>query len=173
MPAMLPLALQLSLLEACLRLIRATLASCLSRLPLHRSRLVSAGTLFTYLDPTLAADGPLPRTNNPIEGGVNARLRDMHRTHRGLSLMRRVKAVFWWCYLHTESPKPARDALASMPTDDDIDFLYRTYSVSPKMGGRRAGVGRQGRLGGAPSRGPVPLLAGLGHVFYRDTLFVL
>ena len=33
---MLLLALQLSLLEACLRLIRATLASCLSRLPLHR-----------------------------------------------------------------------------------------------------------------------------------------
>ena len=95
-------------------------------------RLVSAGTLFTYLDPTLAADGPLPRTNNPIEGGVNARLRDMLRNHRGLPLMRRVKAVFWWCYLHTESPKPARDVLASMPTDDDIDFLYRTYSVSPK-----------------------------------------
>ena len=42
-----------------------------------------------------------------------------------------------------------------------------------QKGGRRAGVGRQGRLGGAPSRGPVPLLAGLGHVFYRDTLFVL
>lgn len=93
---------------------------------------MSAGTLFTYLDPTLAADGPLPRTNNPIEGGVNARLRDMLRNHRGLSLMRRVKAVFWWCYLHTESPKPARDVLASMPTDDDIDFLYRTYSASPK-----------------------------------------
>lgn len=36
MPAMLLLALQLSLLEARLRLIRATLASCLSRLPLHR-----------------------------------------------------------------------------------------------------------------------------------------
>ena len=56
----------------------------------------------------------------------------MLRNHRGLSLMRRVKAVFWWCYLHTESPKPARDVLASMPTDDDIDFLYRTYSVLPK-----------------------------------------
>ena len=112
------------------------------------SRLLSAGTLVTYLDPTLAADGPLPRTNNPIEGGVNARLRDMLRNHRGLSLMRRVKAVFWWCYLHTESPKPARDVLASMPTDDDIDFLYRTYSVSPKREdggpewGDRAGVGR-------------------------------
>lgn len=36
MPAMFLLALQLSLLEARLRLIRATLASCLSRLPLHR-----------------------------------------------------------------------------------------------------------------------------------------
>ena len=36
MPAMLLLALQLSLLEARLRLIRATLTSCLSRLPLHR-----------------------------------------------------------------------------------------------------------------------------------------
>ena len=29
----------------------------------------------------------------------------MLRNHRGLSPMRRVKAVFWWCYLHTESPK--------------------------------------------------------------------
>lgn len=36
MPAMLLLALHLSLLEARLRLIRATLTSCLSRLPLHR-----------------------------------------------------------------------------------------------------------------------------------------
>lgn len=36
MPAMLLLALQLSLLEARLRLIRATLTSCLSRLPLQR-----------------------------------------------------------------------------------------------------------------------------------------
>ena len=36
MPTMLLLALQLSLLEARLRLIHATLVSCLSRLPLHR-----------------------------------------------------------------------------------------------------------------------------------------
>ena len=33
------------------------------------SRLVSRGTLFTYLDPALTAEGPLPRTNNAIEGG--------------------------------------------------------------------------------------------------------
>ena len=96
------------------------------------SRLVSAGTLFTYLDPALTAEGPLPRTNNPIEGGVNAQLRDMLRNHRGMSSMRRVKAVFWWCYLHAESPKPVREALGAMPTDDDIDLLYRTYSAGPK-----------------------------------------
>lgn len=96
------------------------------------SRLVSAGTLFTCLDPALTAEGPLPRTDNAIEGGVNAQLREVLRSHRGLSLMRRVKAVFWWCYMHTESPGPAREVLRSMPTDDDIDFLYRTYSASPK-----------------------------------------
>ena len=48
MPAMFLLALQLSLLEARLRLIRATLTSCLSRLPLHcfplcRERLLRLG----------------------------------------------------------------------------------------------------------------------------------
>ena len=96
------------------------------------SRLVSQGTLFTYLDPDLVHEGPLPATNNRIEGGVNAQLRALLRNHRGLSLMRRVKAVFWWCYLHTEEPLSAKELLASMPTDEDIDFLYRTYSVQPK-----------------------------------------
>lgn len=40
MPAMFLLALQFSLLEVRLRLIRATLASCLSRFPLHRLPLI-------------------------------------------------------------------------------------------------------------------------------------
>lgn len=40
MPAMLLLALQFSLLEARISLIRATLASCMSRLPLHRLPLI-------------------------------------------------------------------------------------------------------------------------------------
>lgn len=95
----------------------------------------------------MTAEGPLPRTNNPIEGGVNAQLRDVLRNHRGLSSMRRVKAVFWWCYMHTESPRPARGLLRSMPTDADIDFLYRTYSASPKRddGGRSVETGSSGR----------------------------
>lgn len=47
------------------------------------SSLVSAGTLFTYLDPALAKAGPLPSTNNMIEGGVNSQLRAVLRNHRG------------------------------------------------------------------------------------------
>lgn len=39
------------------------------------SRLVSSQTLFAYLDPTLSAEAPLPRTNNRIEGRVNSQLR--------------------------------------------------------------------------------------------------
>lgn len=93
---------------------------------------MGAGALFTYLDPGLAAEGPLPHTNNAIGGGANAQLRDMPRNHRGMSDARRAKAVFRWCHLHTESPKRARDALASMPTDDDIGLLYETYSAGPK-----------------------------------------
>lgn len=98
------------------------------------SRLVSQGALLTCLGPELASEGPPPRTNSAMEGGVDALLRDMLRSHRGMSATRRVKAVFWWCHLHTESPRPARDTLASMPTDDDIDFLHRTYSAAPKRG---------------------------------------
>lgn len=94
-------------------------------------RLVNDGTLFTYLDPALTAEGPLPATNNVIEGGVNAQLRGVLRNHRGLSLVRRVKAVYWWCYMHTERPMPFSDIGRSMPTDDDIDLLREVYSGNP------------------------------------------
>ena len=94
-------------------------------------RLVNEGTLFTYLDPALIAEGPLPATNNMIEGGVNAQLRAVLRNHRGMSLVRRIKAVYWWCYMHTEAPMPPREILASMPTDDDIDMLRTLYAGDP------------------------------------------
>ena len=98
------------------------------------SRLVSEGTLFTYLDPELTEAGPLRSTDNAAES-LNARLRDMLRNHRGMSLMRRVKAVFWWCHMHSGDTRTATEKLATMPTDEDIDFLYRTYSASPKREG--------------------------------------
>lgn len=126
------------------------------------SRLVSEGTLFTYLDPELAAEGPLPRTNNPIEGGVNARLRALLRDHRGLSLMRRVKAVFWWCYMHTEKPWGARgDPLVHADGRRRRPALPHLLARAEARR-RGPGVGRQGRLGGAAPQGPVPVVARLG-----------
>jgi hypothetical protein len=94
--------------------------------------LIRRGVLFTFLEPELAAEGPLPRTNNRIEGGVNAQLREMLRRHRGLSTLRRAKAVYWWCYLHSECPLPASEILRTMPTDDDIADLYRRLAYGPR-----------------------------------------
>lgn len=92
-------------------------------------RLVSKGTMFTFLDDLLTIGGPLPSTNNRIEGGVNASLRQLLREHRGLSTIRRVKAVFWWCYMHTECHLGCADILKVMPTDDDIDAIYKKMTV--------------------------------------------
>lgn len=113
--------------------------------------LVNAGTLFTYLDPALTGSGPTPSTNNSIEGGVNARLRSMLRDHRGLSVERRLKAVFWWCYMHSPNPLPAAEILRVMPTDRSIAAIY----------GR---LGEQERLEGAiPRRGDAVVWSELHH----------
>lgn len=47
------------------------------------SQLVNQGTLFAYLDPELTREGPLPSTNNCLEGEVDAQLRALLREHRG------------------------------------------------------------------------------------------
>lgn len=95
--------------------------------------LINKGVLFTYLDLELTKEGPLPATNNKIEGAVNAPLRHMLRDHRGMNIMRRIKAVFWWCYMHTEFPLSPSELLKEMPTDDDIDQLYDLYSPVPNQ----------------------------------------
>lgn len=99
------------------------------------ARLVNAGTLFTYLDPGLVRDGPLPATSNSIEGGVNAQLRAMLRDHRGLSVERRLKAVFWWCYMHSPDPLPAAEILRVMPTDRSIAEVYGRMGERERLEG--------------------------------------
>ena len=98
-------------------------------------RLVSAGTLFTYLDPELTLEGPPPATNNRIEGGVNSRLRAMLRDHRGLSVERRLKAIFWWCYVHSPEPLPAAEMLRVMPTDRSIAAIYDRLGERQRLEG--------------------------------------
>lgn len=98
-------------------------------------RLVNAGTLFTHLDPELVRGGPLPSTNNRIEGGVNAQLRTMLRDHRGLSIERRLKAIFRWCYMRSPEPLPAAEVLRTMPTDRSIAAIYGRLDERQRLEG--------------------------------------
>lgn len=50
--------------------------------------------LFTYLKDTLVNERALSATNNRIDGGINAQLRAILRDHIGLSVERKIKAVF-------------------------------------------------------------------------------
>lgn len=99
-------------------------------------RLVKERTLFTYLDDELRQKiGRLPSTNNQIEGGINSRLRAMLRDHRGLSVERRIKAVFWWCYMHSPRPLSASEILKTMPTDKSITAIYNRLTRQEKLSG--------------------------------------
>lgn len=97
------------------------------------ARLVQQNTLFTYLDESLSYGEELPSTNNRIEGGINAQLRTMLRNHRGMSIERRIKAVFWWCYFHTPKPLSASEILKVMPTDRSISKLYKAMNERSQL----------------------------------------
>lgn len=94
-------------------------------------RLLRENTLFTYLDEELNKEFDAPSTNNRIEGGINSRLRKMLRNHRGLSIERRIKAVYWWCYMHSPEPLPSSEILKSMPTDKSIAAIYQRINEKP------------------------------------------
>lgn len=97
-------------------------------------RLLKEGTMFTYLDEDLIAEtGQLPATNNQLEGGINSRLRAMLREHRGLSVERRIKAVYWWCYMHSPEPLCVSDILKVMPTDKSIAEIYKRMDAKEKL----------------------------------------
>ena len=96
-------------------------------------RLLNDNTLFTYLDKELRAEFKIPSTNNRIEGGVNACLREMLHNHRGLSVERRIKAVFWWCYMHSPKPLSASEILKTMPTNKSIDDIYKKMTAKKQL----------------------------------------
>ena len=103
-------------------------------------RLLRENTLFTYLNEDVDVEN-IPSTNNRIEGGVNSRLRAMLRDHRGLSVERRIKAVFWWCYMHSPEPLSASEILKVMPTDKSIADIYRKMSIRNQTEGAIPGWG--------------------------------
>lgn len=80
---------------------------------LHR-KLRAANTLISKSLPDLfrfVTDPDIPRTTNHVEGGINSRIKDLYRRHRGLSLQR--KTVLTALYLSSrQSPqKPTRNFL--------------------------------------------------------------
>lgn len=96
-------------------------------------RLLKDETMFTYLDESLRSKiDNIPSTTNRIEGGINSRLRAMLRDHRGLSIERRIKAFFWWCYMHSPRPLSATEILKVMPTDKSIADTYRRMTAHEK-----------------------------------------
>ncbi|MBR6459008.1 MAG: IS1249 family transposase [Actinomycetaceae bacterium] len=96
-------------------------------------RLVKTKVLFTFLDPSVNQGQTFPSTNNQIEGAVNAQIRAMWRNHRGMSTLRRAKAAFWWCYMHSENPLNPADILRTMPTDTDITRIYKNTLHNPQQ----------------------------------------
>lgn len=84
--------------------------------------LARRGTLFTYLRQDLA-HLTVPATTNRIEG-LNSRLRDLLRRHRGMKLIHQIKSVCWWLYARTEYALPPAQVLAHTPTDQQIAALF-------------------------------------------------
>lgn len=56
---------------------------------------------------------------------MNSRIRDMLRNHRGLSLLKRIHAVCWWCYLNTNEPQDKSWIIANSFTSECIEQLYQ------------------------------------------------
>ena len=93
--------------------------------------LVRDGTLFSFVELQESRGGTWDATNNVIEGGVNAQIRLMLQHHRGLTTMRRAKAAFWWCYLHSEFKVSEAQMLKTMKTDEEIEGLFALASRKP------------------------------------------
>lgn len=98
-------------------------------------KLVREKTLFSFIELEELHGGKWPSTTNVIEGGVNARLRAMLKRHRGLSSLKRAKAIFWWCLMHTEAPPTPAQILKAMPTDADIEGVYEALKPKSKAEG--------------------------------------
>lgn len=96
--------------------------------------LVKDGTMFTFIEMAEEYGGRWDSTNNAIEGGVNSQIRLILQNHRGLTTLRRAKAAFWWCYLHSEFKVSEAEMLKTLPTDDEVEGLFAIASKSQRRG---------------------------------------
>ena len=100
--------------------------------------------LFVYLNPPAGVLAPerIKSTTNSLEGGINAQLKLLARTHRGRSGERQRRMLDWWLYLKTELPDdPVRIArqssLPRWPTSPNY-HLTQTENQADHETGRPA-----------------------------------
>lgn len=65
--------------------------------------LITGDKLFTWLTAAQPNEA-LPKTTNPLEGGVNTAIKELLRQHRGLRAEHAITAVGWLLYFKTENP---------------------------------------------------------------------
>lgn len=87
-------------------------------------KVIREGSLFAYIAfADELEDVRTLATNNYIEGAINGGLKEMLRIHRGMPLIHRIKACYWWLYMRSVDPLPIRRILELMPTDAVIEAL--------------------------------------------------
>ena len=69
------------------------------------ARVIRSNHLFTWLNEAQPGE-LLARTTSPLEGGINAGIKDLLRTHRGLADDHARRAVDWLLYTHTKDHTP-------------------------------------------------------------------
>lgn len=126
------------------------------------SSLVSAGTLFTYLDPALAKVGrpaAVDQQHDRGRGELAAEGRPAQPPGADVGQAREGGVLVVPCALggREDGAREARHDADRRGHRLPVQRLLR-LAVARR---RRAGMGRQGRVGGPPPQGPVPVLAGL------------
>ena len=90
-----------------------------------------------------------PRTTSPLEGGVNAQLRDLLKRHRGLTEEHRRRAVEWWLTLHELSLEEAMKTAAPAPLRTRDEPVEEQHGPALYDTGLEAGEGLWERAGWA------------------------
>ena len=88
-------------------------------------KLFREGKLFAFPGPALAAGGPVARTTNRLEGGVNSVVKNVLRNHRGLPEEHMLRACEWVCYMKTAHPRP-ESFIPNDPLEDGESDVART-----------------------------------------------
>ena len=118
--------------------------------------LIHEQSLFAWLDPDLIGpqSAPWPRTTSSLEGGPNKALKDLFRTHRGLSVEHACRAAEWalnsltptprdpWSLAGPEHWNPPRKRPAITPEPDPTPGLGTSFSWEDGNGIRKGWAGR-------------------------------